>query len=200
MKKLEEALAAYRLASDTDQQLLANEPENAMCLRDTTVDFRNFGDIFLKEERLQEARTNYEKAMTIDKRLVERDKADRDTQSYLAQDYERIGRVLSKIGNGSEAIASFQTALRIQQELIKADPSDADAKDVLADDYVRLGDAYGALAQSAFRSRRDTYLNSGCSAYKNALKTWEALEKDGKMNDGSAAHRSSLAPKMAKCN
>ena len=199
-KKLDEAISNYRLASDIDRQLLQREPENVMYLRDATVDFRNFGDILVKQEKFKEAQENYESAMAIDKRLVGKDSADRDTQVYLALDHEDMGKVLLKMRNGPAAVAFLQAALKIHEERIKADPGDADAKDMLADSYVLLGDAYATLAQSPMQSRNSSNPKSSCSAYGSAVKIWNALQKDGRLNKIYETHRTSLVARMRNCN
>jgi tetratricopeptide (TPR) repeat protein len=167
---------------------------------DSTVDFRNLGDVLVKQDKLAEARKEYESAIAIDKDLVNKDAADRDTELNLALDYEGIGKVFLRTGNKSAALASLQTAVSLHEGRCKADPSDANAKNLLADSYVLLGDAYTTLAQSAPKSRRPGYLETGCSAYGGALKIWSAMQTATVLNKLYDSHRSSLVEKMQNCN
>jgi tetratricopeptide (TPR) repeat protein len=164
------------LARGAFQELLAQEPESAMYLRDSTVDLRNLGDVSVKQKRLKEARRYYTSAMAIDRRLVERDPADRDTQLYL------------------------QAAQKIHQERTKVDPANADAKDLLASNYVLIGDAYATLARSTSESLRHINLQNGCTAYNHALSIWNAMRAAGALNKLSEKHRSSLLVKIQNCN
>jgi hypothetical protein len=106
---------------------------------------------------------------------------------------------LLKMRSGPAAVAFFQAALKIHEERIKADPGDADAKNMLAESYVLLGDAYATLAQSPMQSRHGSNPRNSCSAYGSALKIWNALQTDGRLNKIFETKRSSLVAKMGNC-
>jgi serine/threonine protein kinase/tetratricopeptide (TPR) repeat protein len=198
--KLAQAMQCYLLASEMDRELLARDPGSAQYQRDSTVDFRNLGDVLVKQGKLPEARKYYASAMAIDEDLVKKDPADRATQQNLALDYEEIGKVLLRSGASSAALDALRTAVAHHEALAKADPGDAWAKSLVARSYELLGDSYSTLAQSGLQSRQQSYQAAGCSAYDNALKTWNTMKAAGVLDNRDSALRSSILAKKKKCN
>lgn len=119
---LDEALAAFKKASDTTAELLARAPNDGQRVFDHAQSVYWVGYMAWRRGNTQEAEEAFRNYMTLARKLVNLDKTKPDWQLETAYAAQNLGVVQLESGNPAEALKSFNEGRRVKEELVGVKP------------------------------------------------------------------------------
>ncbi len=132
------ALAAYRQAAKTFQDLAARHPLDSKYRADLALCHNNIGLLLNATGKPTEAEEAYRRALEIQKQLAAENPDSARFQSDLALTYGNLGLLASSVNRLSAAEEAYSDAIRIQEQLLKSFPDNPDHLHNLAISYNNL--------------------------------------------------------------
>jgi eukaryotic-like serine/threonine-protein kinase len=164
-----EALAGYQRSLAIEQDLLAEDPTNALFKRDLSHSLGGCGEALFGLGRPAEGVAAYERAIAIRGELAAADPKDMGIREALARAYANLGYNLAASGSPRDALARFRKAQPIYDTLRARDPSNAQIASSSALLEKNIGDAQEALGNAS----------EACRAFDRAVTTYERLKAEG---------------------
>lgn len=210
--KLDEADTAAAQALEVAKGLVAEEPENPICLSLLGESWSRIGAIRESQGRLDEAAEAHGKDLALREKLVAAEPDDETRQRAVAISWNRIGAILQAQGKLAEARTAFEKHRDIMEKLAAADPADAGRQRALAISWSRIGgilEAEGKLdeAVATYGKHRDILDKLATSDPANTgwqrdlgmawIRIGGALQAQGRKTEARAAFEKVLAIREA---
>jgi tetratricopeptide (TPR) repeat protein len=167
-----EALVGYQKSLAIEQDLLAEDPTNALFKRDLSHSLGGCGEALFGLGRPAEGVAAYERAIAIRGELAAADPKDMGIREALARAYANLGYNLAASGSPRDALARFRKAQPIYDDLLAKDPSNAHVASSRALLEKNVGEAQAALGD----------VNEARAAFDRAVKAYERLKAEGRLS------------------
>ena len=185
-----EALAGYQKSLAIEQDLLAEDPTNALFKRDLSHSLGGCGEALFGLGRPAEGVAAYERAIAIRGELAAADPKDMGIREALARAYSNLGYNLAASGNPRDALARFRKAQPIYDDLLVKDPSNAHVASSRALLEKNVGDAQEALGD----------VSEAREAFDRAVTAYERLKAEGRLPGPHEAFLRQALEGRARCD
>ncbi|HEX4439170.1 MAG TPA: serine/threonine-protein kinase, partial [Thermoanaerobaculia bacterium] len=163
--RIDEALAGYRESAKGAAALRAEDPSNAMYVRDLGYAETQIGNLEARRGNAADALDSHRAALAAFSELAAADAKSVDARLGVAMSHHNSAEVLTELGRGDEAAAERRLARPDYESVVSAAPSNLWASAMLADLYVELAAAEPAgSAASCTLARRSVDLFERVSA------------------------------------
>ncbi len=149
--KLDAALARYKEAAATTEELLRRDPDNQQRIFDHAQSVYWVGDIALKRGDMPAVTDYWTQYRDFGARLVALDPDKDEWRTELGYGHRNLGVLAFNEGQASDAVEAFSRARDVSKALSEKYPDDANLQIVYADDLIWLASAQekaGAFAKA----------------------------------------------------
>ncbi len=138
---LDAALAQYKEAAATTEELLRRDPDNEQRIFDHAQSVYWVGDIAWKRGDVAQATDYWTQYRDFGARLVALDPDKDGWQTELGYGHRNLGVLAYNEGVAKDAVDAFTRACRVSKSLAKKHPEDSNLQIVYADDLIWLAQA-----------------------------------------------------------
>ncbi len=184
------ALAGYQRSLAIEQELLAEDPTNALFKRDLSHSWGGCGESLFALGRPEEGAAAYARAIALRMELAAADPKDMGIREAIARAYINLAANLSIAGRSREAVATLTRAQPIVDELVARDASNA----VVASQHA----GHALVRGEALEKGGD--VRTARESFDRAAREYEAMNSEGRLPASARTYRDQAIAGRARCD
>jgi tetratricopeptide (TPR) repeat protein len=185
--RIDEAIAGFRESADSASALRAEDPSNAMYVRDVGYAQTQIGNLEGRRGNAAAALEAYRAALAAFSQLEAADAKSADARIGVAMSHHNVGEALAELGREEEAFAELRLARPSYEAIVKGSPSNVWVTGMLADLYSELASMDKGSPASA------------CALARRSVELFEKLSSSGTLNAQRQSLFADARALLAKC-